>query len=106
VTWRNALQRRDEKVPNGKFVTPETGLFVKPAHSDKCYLRAQGREEFIVYDGSVHNLKRNGHKGGSTMWHTFRCNCLDCDAVAYVRWDMLMVFIAGLIHASKETLDG
>jgi len=94
-TWKGV------SVAKSPSVTPETGFFVKPAHSDKCYLRPQGREEFIVYDGSTHVLKRNGHKGGSTMWHTFRCNCIDCDAVAYVRWDVLMVFIAGLVHASK-----
>lgn len=83
-------------------VNASTGFFVKPKHSDKCYLAEQGREEFIVYDGSIHTLKRNGQRGGSTMWHMFRCNCLACEAVAYVRWDVLMVFVAGMVHASKE----
>ena len=82
--------------------TKRSGFFVKPAHSAKCYLADQGREEFIVYDGSTHSLKRNGHRGGSTMWHKFRCNCIDCDAIAYVRWDMLMTFVSVLAHASRE----
>lgn len=83
-------------------VSAATGFFVKPAHSEKCYLANGGRQEFIVYEGMTHSLKRNGRRGGSTSWHRFRCNCIECEAIAYIRWDVLMVFIAGLIHASKE----
>lgn len=81
-------------------VSARTGFFVKPGHSENCRLHDLGREEFIVYDGMNHNLTRDGRRGGSTTWHKFRCNDIECEAVAHVRWDVLMVFIARLVHAS------
>lgn len=90
------------KAPDAARITAQTGFFVKPTHSEKCRLHASGRDEFIVYEGMSHSLRRDGRRGGSTTWHKFRCNDIECGAIAHVRWDVLMVFIAGLVHASKE----
>lgn len=84
-------------------ITKQTGFFVRPDHSPECYLAKQGRNEFIVYEG-WENLDKLGRKyadNRGNWWHKFRCNCTRCDAIAYVRYDVLMVFIAGLVHASK-----
>ena len=50
---------------------------------------------FIVYDRPTFDRKRNGHRGGSTLWHSFRCNDTRCEARMLVRWDTLSAFVGG-----------
>ena len=72
------------------------GIKLLTPHDDDCWFKGTEREatEFVCYDGAMFNLKRNGHRGGSTMWHRFRCNDPSCGAVAIVRWDVLTDLIA------------
>jgi hypothetical protein len=48
---------------------------------------------YIVHGGADHTLRRNGHRGGSTMWQRFRCNDPHCRAAMLVRWDVLARFV-------------
>lgn len=63
-------------------------------HVEDC--RAAADEDgiaFIVHDGLDCRRKRNGDRGGSTMWHRFICNDTRCRAVQLVRWDVLAEFV-------------
>jgi hypothetical protein len=69
---------------------------VHTPHSAGCRLAAQGRSEYIVYDG-YEMRDRNGVKykdGRGDWWHRFKCNDTGCDSAALVRWDVLMEFVA------------
>lgn len=61
-------------------------------HRDGCYAAARP-PAFIVHDEIDFHRKKNGDKGGSTMWHRFICNDTRCHAVMLVRWDVLAQFI-------------
>lgn len=66
------------------------GFFLQPDHEEWCH--AKNDEDgltFLVYDGSDWMRRRNGDRGGSTQFHKFICNDISCDAVLYVRWDVL-----------------
>ena len=71
-------------------------LFVP--HSPGCYLVAKGRQQFVVHPvgSGPYDFRRrkDGRRGGGTMWHLFCCNDTGCTAVAGVRWDALAEFIA------------
>lgn len=69
------------------------GFKLTEPHRVGCY--AVGDDyPFIVHDGYERKLKRNGNKGGSTMWHRFVCNDGGgCPAVLLVRWDRLAALL-------------
>lgn len=72
---------------------PEGFRLTEPHHPE-CFTARRGGE-FVVYDGSVHGLNKNGTGRGSTLWHAFRCNDLKCESRMLVRWDVLMKFVSG-----------
>lgn len=65
-------------------------------HVEGCFCadHAKYKQPFIVYEGADFDRRKNGDRGGSTMWHRFKCNDTECGAIAIVRWDVLAEFIA------------
>lgn len=76
------------------------GVIREHDHREGCFTgRADYGPRFIVTDRDRplrHDLKRNGHKGGSTMWWVFTCNDIRCPARLLVRWDVLAGAVAAL----------
>ena len=68
-------------------------------HRKGCWC-AGDAEAFIALGGIDWCRKKNGHRGGSTMWLRFNCNDPHCEAVALVRWDALARFITSGIEDS------
>lgn len=71
------------------------GFYMLGEHCEGC--RAANDPDgltFIVHEGMHFNRKRNGHRGGSTLWHHFRCNDTRCEARMLVRWDALAAFVS------------
>jgi hypothetical protein len=71
------------------------GFKMEVPHSPGCFFDPEQPADFILYDGMEFTLKRNGHKGGSTMWHRFSCNSpiggsrAGCAGRLLVRWDVI-----------------
>lgn len=65
-------------------------------HREGC-LAEQDKDgiTFVCHEGYDFRRKRNGHRGGSTMWHRFRCNDINCQAILLIRWDTLALFVNG-----------
>jgi hypothetical protein len=87
------------------------GVKLFTPHRDGCHAAPDPEHlVFIVHQGVTFDRKINGHRGGSTMWHAFRCNDPFCPAEAGVRWDVLAAFIGNLgdeeAGASPQTQEG
>lgn len=76
------------------------GFRLRIPHTDTCWLQT-GEMPFVTYDGQMYGLNIRGAGRGSQMWHRFRCNNTDCDAVMIVRWDVMARFVSGS-HASDD----
>jgi len=71
------------------------GFKLLSEHRDECLAEKSEFGTFVLHDGYEWRRKRNGHRGGTTMWHRFRCNDTDCEAVMMVRDDVLVNFVDG-----------
>lgn len=78
-------------------IPPRDGFRLEGKHRDGCRSVARA-QTFIVPDGMRFDLKRNGHRGGSTGWLRFKCNDVDRPARALVRWDV----VADLIDSGMK----
>ena len=76
-----------------------TDGFIQTPHSSDCYLAEQGREEYIVlarpyYLRYADKLGRVYKDNRGQIHLAFICNCAHCTSEVWVRWDMVMDFIA------------
>lgn len=64
-------------------------------HSPGCICASRGEKDcFIVHKEMNFSRRRDGRRGGSTLWHVFSCNDPDCPGEMGVRWDALADFLA------------
>jgi hypothetical protein len=74
--------------------TVRDGFKLLGQHVEGCYgLADEDGITFVVQAGVEWDRDRIGRKGGSTMWHRFKCNDIRCEAVLLVRWDTLAAFV-------------
>lgn len=75
------------------------GFKLETPHAKDCILAERDDPiRFIVTDRNHpidFRLRRNGTRGGSTMWWRFVCNDINCPARLLVRWDVLAEFVNG-----------
>lgn len=68
-------------------------------HREGCFAAAsEDGITFVIDDrDKPHDFgrRRNGDRGGSSLWHRFACNDPSCEAILMVRWDKLAGFING-----------
>jgi hypothetical protein len=67
------------------------GFTLEGPHSSDCWAVGKPRT-FIITDDERprrHDLRRNGNRNGSTLFHRFRCQDPHCTAVLLVRWDTM-----------------
>lgn len=73
-------------------------------HRDGCLALGRGDGvPFVMNDGHEWALDRLGRKGGSQMWHRFKCNDTRCPAVMLVRWDIIAACASAPVVAASET---
>lgn len=82
--------------PRRSKPTAREGFKLLGEHVEGCHAAAdKDGITFVVLDGADFKRRRNGDRGGGTMWHRFICNDTRCGAVLLVRWDTLAGFVNG-----------
>lgn len=59
------------------------GFYLLTPHAPDCFL-ADDPDPFVMHDGIEWSRKRNGHAGGGSAFHRFRCNDSGCPAILLV----------------------
>jgi hypothetical protein len=78
------------------------GFKLDVPHSEDC-LAVTAPRPFVLHDGVEWRRDKRGRRGGSRMWHRFRCNDPKCPSIVLVRWDVLAdVVDASLAQTNSE----
>jgi hypothetical protein len=88
----SSLSSRPPRTEKEKTVAKREGFKLLHGHRKGC--RAARRPPaFILHDGNDFSRDRLGRRNGSKLWHRFRCNDTECEAIMLVRWDVLADFV-------------
>jgi len=84
------------------------GFKLDPDHRADCFCKDDPEGLVFICPDRTRpldfTLKRNGYRGGSTLWLRYACNDPNCPARAWVRWDKLSEFVtAGVASAAERS---